>query len=98
MTTCHPTSPRDAVSHLTPERWEQANRLLLRTALAELSHERLISPVQIPGDEAGRSTATSDDGTPSTTGRSTPTASPVTGTATNCPSTHSRSSRSCAVR
>lgn len=34
----------DAVSHLTPERWEKANRLLIRKALAEFAHERLITP------------------------------------------------------
>jgi siderophore synthetase component len=36
----------DAVAHLSPERWEQANRLLLRKALAEFAHERLIAPEQ----------------------------------------------------
>ncbi|MFB8750773.1 IucA/IucC family protein [Streptomyces parvulus] len=34
----------DAVAHLSPERWEQANRLLVRKALAEFTHERLFSP------------------------------------------------------
>lgn len=34
----------DAVAHLSPERWDQANRLLLRKALAEFAHERLITP------------------------------------------------------
>jgi siderophore synthetase component len=34
----------DAVAHLTPERWEQANRLLIRKALAEFAHERLLTP------------------------------------------------------
>ncbi|MGW2523168.1 IucA/IucC family protein [Streptomyces sp. NPDC001617] len=34
----------DAVSHLSPERWEKANRLLIRKALAEFAHERLITP------------------------------------------------------
>ncbi|MFF5253778.1 IucA/IucC family protein [Streptomyces leeuwenhoekii] len=34
----------EAVAHLTPERWEQANRLLIRKALAEFAHERLITP------------------------------------------------------
>ncbi|GAA2501375.1 IucA/IucC family siderophore biosynthesis protein [Streptomyces longisporus] len=32
------------VAHLSPERWEQANRLLVRKALAEFAHERLITP------------------------------------------------------
>lgn len=34
----------DAVAHLSPERWETANRLLIRKALAEFAHERLITP------------------------------------------------------
>ncbi|WP_330290780.1 IucA/IucC family protein [Streptomyces sp. NBC_00576] len=34
----------DATTHLSPERWEQANRLLIRKALAEFAHERLITP------------------------------------------------------
>ncbi|GGX53730.1 IucA/IucC family protein [Streptomyces fructofermentans] len=34
----------DAVAHLSPRRWARANRLLLRKALAEFSHERLITP------------------------------------------------------
>ncbi|MGW5128022.1 IucA/IucC family protein [Streptomyces sp. NPDC004069] len=34
----------DAVSHLSPERWERANRLLIRKALAEFTHERLLAP------------------------------------------------------
>ncbi|MFH9816028.1 IucA/IucC family protein [Streptomyces sp. NPDC017230] len=40
----------DAVSHLSPERWEQANRLLVRKALAEFTHERLITPEHSTGD------------------------------------------------
>ncbi|WP_019065772.1 IucA/IucC family protein [Streptomyces hokutonensis] len=34
----------DAVAHLSPERWEKANRQLIRKALAEFAHERLITP------------------------------------------------------
>ncbi|MFD8804817.1 IucA/IucC family protein [Streptomyces sp. NPDC059597] len=34
----------DSVAHLSPERWEQANRLLIRKALAEFAHERLLTP------------------------------------------------------
>ncbi|AJP02136.1 IucA/IucC family protein [Streptomyces cyaneogriseus subsp. noncyanogenus] len=34
----------DAVAHLTPEHWEKASRLLIRKALAEFAHERLITP------------------------------------------------------
>ncbi|WP_369389382.1 IucA/IucC family siderophore biosynthesis protein [Streptomyces sp. CG1] len=36
----------DAVAHLSPERWASANRLLIRKALAEFAHERLITPEQ----------------------------------------------------
>ncbi len=39
-------TPADAVAHLSPERWETANRLLMRKALAEFAHERLITPEQ----------------------------------------------------
>ncbi|MFD8422606.1 IucA/IucC family protein [Streptomyces sp. NPDC059466] len=49
----------DAVSHLSPERWERANRLLVRKALAEFAHERLITP-EAAGD--GRYVVHSDDG------------------------------------
>ncbi|MFF3907231.1 IucA/IucC family protein [Streptomyces sp. NPDC001848] len=49
----------DAVAHLTPERWEKATRLLIRKALAEFAHERLISPER-EGD--GRFLVRSDDG------------------------------------
>ncbi|MDR6978639.1 siderophore synthetase component [Streptomyces sp. 3330] len=48
----------DAVSHLSPERWEQANRLLVRKALAEFAHERLITPEE----KDGRFVVRSDDG------------------------------------
>ncbi|MGQ4478376.1 IucA/IucC family protein [Streptomyces sp. SAS_276] len=41
----------DAVAHLSPERWEKANRLLIRKALAEFAHERLITPE--PAEEDG---------------------------------------------
>ncbi|MFF7183858.1 IucA/IucC family protein [Streptomyces sp. NPDC008222] len=47
-----------AVAHLSPERWEQANRLLIRKALAEFAHERLITPA--PGDD-GHYVVHSDD-------------------------------------
>lgn len=61
-TTC---SPREAVAHLTPERWEEANRLLIRKALAEFTHERLLAPVPLPesdGHPAGQHAVHSDDG------------------------------------
>ncbi|MFE1023108.1 IucA/IucC family protein [Streptomyces sp. NPDC058818] len=49
----------DAVAHLSPERWDQANRLLIRKALAEFTHERLIKPEQSAGDSY---VVRSDDG------------------------------------
>ncbi|MEU0843868.1 IucA/IucC family siderophore biosynthesis protein [Streptomyces sp. NPDC005962] len=52
-------SPRDAVAHLTPDLWERAGRLLIRKALAEFTHERLLKP-EPEGD--GRYAVTSDDG------------------------------------
>ncbi|MFC9062615.1 IucA/IucC family siderophore biosynthesis protein, partial [Streptomyces sp. NPDC057074] len=48
----------DAVAHLSPERWEQANRLLIRKALAEFTHERLLSPAR----DGEQYTVLSDDG------------------------------------
>ncbi|MGW2326465.1 IucA/IucC family protein [Streptomyces sp. NPDC001700] len=52
-------SPRDAVAHLTPDLWERAGRLLIRKALAEFTHERLLKPEL--GDD-GRYAVASDDG------------------------------------
>ncbi|MER7410357.1 MULTISPECIES: IucA/IucC family protein [Streptomyces] len=52
-------SPAEAVAHLTPERWAQATRLLVRKALAEFTHERLFAPEPL-GDD--RYTVRSDDG------------------------------------
>lgn len=40
----------EAVSHLTPERWAEATRLLVRKALAEFSHERLLTPEPLGND------------------------------------------------
>ncbi|MDQ0961599.1 siderophore synthetase component [Streptomyces sp. B4I13] len=48
----------DAVTHLSPERWEKANRLLVRKALAEFAHERLITPEE----QGGRYVVRGDDG------------------------------------
>jgi siderophore synthetase component len=48
----------DAVAHLSPERWARANRLLVRKALAEFAHERLITPEE----DGGRYVVRSDDG------------------------------------
>ncbi|RFC74174.1 IucA/IucC family siderophore biosynthesis protein [Streptomyces sp. AcE210] len=50
----------DAVTHLSPERWAEANRLLIRKALAEFTHERLLTPEPL-GDD--RYSVRSDDGT-----------------------------------
>ncbi|GGS50956.1 IucA/IucC family protein [Streptomyces violaceus] len=48
----------DAVAHLSPERWDHANRLLIRKALAEFAHERLITPEK----DGERFVVRSDDG------------------------------------
>ncbi|MGY6018149.1 IucA/IucC family protein [Streptomyces spinosirectus] len=48
----------DSVAHLSPERWERANRLLIRKALAEFAHERLITPER----QGDRYVVRSDDG------------------------------------
>ncbi|MEH1013975.1 IucA/IucC family siderophore biosynthesis protein [Micromonospora sp. CPCC 206060] len=53
-------NPAAAVDHLTPQAWSQANRLLVRKALAEFAHERLISPEPTG---AGHYLVRSDDGT-----------------------------------
>ncbi len=90
----------DSVAHLSPERWERANRLLIRKALAEFAHERLISP-QRDGEEY---VVRSDDGLTAyrytavrrawTTGRWTPTPSPASGPGPNSPSPRWTSSSS----
>ncbi|MEV5707615.1 GNAT family N-acetyltransferase [Actinoallomurus sp. NPDC052274] len=49
----------DAVAHLTPGRWAHANRLLVRKALAEFAHERLLTPERLPD---GRYAVRGDDG------------------------------------
>ncbi|MFK0280357.1 IucA/IucC family protein [Streptomyces sp. NPDC090499] len=51
----------DAVAHLSPERWEKANRLLIRKALAEFAHERLITPER-DGEPPESYVVRSDDG------------------------------------
>ncbi|MEU8459637.1 IucA/IucC family siderophore biosynthesis protein [Streptomyces sp. NPDC029003] len=43
----------DAVAHLSPELWARANRALVRKALAEFSHERLLTPKLLdPGPDS----------------------------------------------
>ncbi|WOX09860.1 IucA/IucC family siderophore biosynthesis protein [Streptomyces sp. N50] len=51
----------DAVAHLSPERWERANRLLIRKALAEFAHERLITP-ELAEQDGDLYVVRSDDG------------------------------------
>jgi siderophore synthetase component len=50
--------PADVVAHLTPEHWERANRHVVRKALSEFAHERLITPQR---HGAGRYRVVSDD-------------------------------------
>ncbi|WP_418957222.1 IucA/IucC family protein [Streptomyces tritici] len=47
------------VAHLTPGRWAEANRALIRKGLAEFAHERLLAPEHL-GD--GRYRVVADDG------------------------------------
>ncbi|MFE9957729.1 IucA/IucC family protein [Micromonospora sp. NPDC005299] len=54
------TTPSAAVDHLTPELWAAANRQLVRKALAEFAHERLITPEP---QGSGHYRVRSDDGT-----------------------------------
>ncbi|MFI2374221.1 IucA/IucC family protein [Streptomyces sp. NPDC018964] len=49
----------DAVAHLSPHRWARANRLLIRKALAEFAHERLVTP---EATDDGGYVVRSDDG------------------------------------
>ncbi|MFJ6069529.1 IucA/IucC family protein [Streptomyces sp. NPDC093065] len=51
----------DAVAHLTPGHWERAERLLVRKALAEFTHERLLAPEREPDGEGY--VVRGDDGT-----------------------------------
>ncbi|MEU6536557.1 IucA/IucC family siderophore biosynthesis protein [Streptomyces sp. NPDC047000] len=53
------TALTDSVAHLSPEHWETANRLLIRKALAEFAHERLLTPER---QQDGGYTVRSDDG------------------------------------
>ncbi|MCC2274697.1 IucA/IucC family siderophore biosynthesis protein [Streptomyces sp. ET3-23] len=52
-------NPHDAIAHLTPAHWDRANRLLVRKALAEFAHERLLTPERVDGE---RYAVRSDDG------------------------------------
>ena len=53
------------VSHLNPERWAVANRHLVRKAIAEFSHERILVPdlIREEGDGVGLYRVVSDDDT-----------------------------------
>ncbi|MFG1765395.1 IucA/IucC family protein [Micromonospora parva] len=63
VATAYPASG-DPVGHLTPQRWARANRLLVRKALAEFTHERLLTPQAVTGpDERQWYEVHSDDGT-----------------------------------
>ena len=44
----------NATVHLTPERWAAANRHVVRKALAEFSHERILTPEPLGPDPACR--------------------------------------------
>jgi siderophore synthetase component len=39
--------PAEAAAHLTPQVWADANRLLLRKAIAEYAHELIVEPEQL---------------------------------------------------
>ncbi|WP_432003833.1 IucA/IucC family protein [Streptomyces sioyaensis] len=60
MTAADRPTAQEAVAHLTPALWARANRLLLRKALAEFAHERLLTPKRLPPD--GHYCLHSDDG------------------------------------
>ncbi|MGW5558937.1 IucA/IucC family protein [Micromonospora sp. NPDC003944] len=63
VATAYP-APGDPVGHLTPQRWARANRLLVRKALAEFTHERLLTPNAVAGpDDRQWYEVRSDDGT-----------------------------------
>lgn len=55
--------PENAIAHIQPEVWEKANRLLIKKALCEFSHEFLIRPIQEESNEEGNHYAlVSDNG------------------------------------
>lgn len=59
-TTADPTDPTDSVAHLNAGTWHHVNRLLVRKALAEFCHERLLTPTRTA---TGDYSLHSDDGT-----------------------------------
>lgn len=46
-------SPQQAVAHITAENWQQANRHLVAKAIAEFTHERLITPIKTQRQQSG---------------------------------------------
>ncbi|ARQ71450.1 IucA/IucC family protein [Streptomyces marincola] len=56
----HHAPGHEIVAHLTPEHWDRAGRMLIRKAIAEFSHERILRPER--GDD-GRYSVRTDDGT-----------------------------------
>ena len=55
VTIAHQTAhdPARFAAHRTPEAWAQANRLLLRKAIAEYAHELIVEPEQLRPREGG---------------------------------------------
>ena len=59
-------APEQATAHLTPERWAAANRHLIRKALAEFSHERILAPEPADTESPAGSPAASPSGSAAT--------------------------------
>lgn len=60
-----PLAPHEAAAHLTPEVWREANRMLIRKAIAEYAHELIVEPQRTgdaPGAGYARYALRSDDG------------------------------------
>ncbi|MFC0696315.1 IucA/IucC family protein [Paraburkholderia humisilvae] len=58
-------TPQQATEHLAPDVWHNANRMLVRKALAEFAHELIIEPQRVgdaPGEDHARYEVKSDDG------------------------------------
>ncbi|WP_372237288.1 IucA/IucC family siderophore biosynthesis protein [Burkholderia sp. SRS-W-2-2016] len=58
-------NPPEAAAHLTPEVWRNANRMLVRKAIAEYAHELIVEPQKLgdaPGEHYARYEVKSDDG------------------------------------
>lgn len=59
-------TPQQAAAHLSPDVWSNANRMLVRKALAEYAHELIVEPQRVgnaPGEHHARYEVKSDDGT-----------------------------------